>query len=1360
MGILDKAMALLAACGMASYAQAQSARVEIGPVGGNLNASTYASGSFVLENLSGTTKITSVRFDLSTAVFPDLIFDPFGTGGDTVAKDFTPDSGAAATGLGAHSFDLPNGGGFNALDIAFSDFDPGEIFTFSVDVDPTSIQGSSAPGPGESGSVSGLELIGSTITVTFDDATVLVGKPQRMGASLSASEATLTSTSPAAPLVEVVGLTTPDTVFQAAQTVRITGTPGSTVSLVQLEGALFTDGLVGGGFDIDPFEANSAVAVDQMGAVVGPGGTVDIAVSLDRSVPEGGIVHFVASEQGGGGTEGPTSVPAVVVFQMPGPVSFSKRNVPGVGLTNPTSLQFGPDDRLYVAEQAGLIKAYTVTRSNSFYSVSNIETIDLVNTIPNHDDDGTLNPAITTRQITGILVVGTPAEPVIYVGSSDPRIGGGGQAVDTGLDTNSGVISRLTKVGGSWQKLDLVRGLPRSEENHSVNGLQLDAATNTLYATVGGNTNMGAPSNNFTFLPEFALSAAILAIDLDAIGNTTYDLPTLDDEDRPGTPDANDPFGGNNGKNQAQLVIGGPVQIHSPGWRNPYDVLITESGRMYSVDNGPNAGWGDIPTGRGTCTNDISEPGVTYGDGLHFISGPGYYAGHPNPTRASMSNTFNPTNPQTPVPFDNPVECNYGATGSNGSLADWPASTNGLCEYRASFFGAEMRGDLLTVTFNNQLQRVKLNAAGDQAILVETLVSSLGSLPLDVVAQGDADVFPGTIWVVNYGSGEVTVFDPEMTGNCTAAYDLGLDEDDDGYSNADEIDNGSDPCSSADVPPDYDGDFVSDLNDDDDDNDGVLDVVDAFAIDAANGLNNYLPTIYTWDNDEAVASGFLGLGFTGLMGDGVTDYLDLFDPENMTAGGAAGVMTVDEIPAGTAVGAQNDQLYGFQFGVHVTPETPRFRVRTRILAPFGGLTPDPEQSMGLFIGTGDQDNFARVVVNGSGIEFLSEVGGSTGAPVAAPLTVPGRAYVDLILDVDPGTGLATPKYAIPGANPVAISGPQALPIGWFDGVEALAVGTISTSGTAGVFAATWDFIEAVPVSSFNDVIYRVNAGGPTVPALDGGLDWIPDAGFVSNAVAFNSGVPTIPSSSVPATTPDEVFESERFDAPGGSVMTWEFPVSASDVYEVRLYFAEVFAGAYSTGARVFDVMVEGQPTLSGYDIYKELGSEVGGMKTIYPEVTDGSITITFAHDVENPKISAIEILEGDPSGRTLGNVLPYGGGLGSANIGVQSISTVPTIGKPILFELSQMGSGPAAILVLSIAKVQVPLFGGTLLVNTNQDLGWFVVPVVSGSGSLMQNVPNDASLVGFTSYSQAAIKDTTVVGNWRFTNGLEILMGN
>ena len=164
--------------------------------------------------------------------------------------------------------------------------------------------------------------------------------------------------------------------------------------------------------------------------------------------------------------------------------------------------------------------------------------MDVVANTPNHDDDGVFNWT-KKRLITGILVVGTAANPQIYVHSADWRQGGGPAGTDTNLDTNSGILHRLDKQGNEWVKTDLVRGLPRSEENHQGNGLIMMG--NKLLLAMGGNTNLGLPSNNFSGLSETALSAAVLEFDLAAIGNGTYDLPTLDDEDRPGENDENDP---------------------------------------------------------------------------------------------------------------------------------------------------------------------------------------------------------------------------------------------------------------------------------------------------------------------------------------------------------------------------------------------------------------------------------------------------------------------------------------------------------------------------------------------------------------------------------------------------------------------------------------------------------------------------------------------------------------------------------------------------------------------------------------------------------------------------------------------------
>ena len=109
----------------------------------------------------------------------------------------------------------------------------------------------------------------------------------------------------------------------------------------------------------------------------------------------------------------------------------------------PTSLQFGPDGRLYVATLNGKIHVYEVEDVNGSasggYQVVASETINLIHQIPNRNDNGSAS-SVTSREVTGLVVTGTAENPVIYVSSSDPRTGG--PSGDTNLDTNSGIISR------------------------------------------------------------------------------------------------------------------------------------------------------------------------------------------------------------------------------------------------------------------------------------------------------------------------------------------------------------------------------------------------------------------------------------------------------------------------------------------------------------------------------------------------------------------------------------------------------------------------------------------------------------------------------------------------------------------------------------------------------------------------------------------------------------------------------------------------------------------------------------------------------------------------------------------------------
>ena len=247
------------------------------------------------------------------------------------------------------------------------------------------------------------------------------------------------------------------------------------------------------------------------------------------------------------------------------------------------------------------------------------------------------------------------------------------------------------------------------------------------------------------------MSSAILEIDLNAIGTSTYDLPTLN-----GPADQHDPFGGHDGLNQAMLEENGPVKLFATGFRNAYDIVYAESGKFYVWDNGPNTSWGGEP--KGNCTNGIDNGGAQHDDGLHLVK-QGYYGGHPNPTRGNKNNTFGG---QSPIEGDaDPKECDYKTPGqNNGALVTHRPSTNGLDEYTATNFGSAMQGDLIAAAFDKKIYRVELNGNGSAITSKSTIKTGLGTTPQDLTAQGDNDVFPGTIWVADNIAKVIHILEP------------------------------------------------------------------------------------------------------------------------------------------------------------------------------------------------------------------------------------------------------------------------------------------------------------------------------------------------------------------------------------------------------------------------------------------------------------------------------------------------------------------------------------------------------------------------------------------------------------------------
>ena len=199
-------------------------------------------------------------------------------------------------------------------------------------------------------------------------------------------------------------------------------------------------------------------------------------------------------------------------------ISFTTSTLAGVNVSNPTVLAFGPDNRLYVTQQDGTI--YRVHHSEKWsqqlfcYEYRDYLILLKISRITMIGVDR--SQVLCNVRSRGLSLTGTAANPVLYICSSDPRIGGGGELGDIDLDTNSGMISKLTKNGSTWTMVHVVTGLTQMLRKTIRPTVCHWMKSITFFTLRKEEIQMaGSPSNNFGFLGEYALSAAILEIDLD-----------------------------------------------------------------------------------------------------------------------------------------------------------------------------------------------------------------------------------------------------------------------------------------------------------------------------------------------------------------------------------------------------------------------------------------------------------------------------------------------------------------------------------------------------------------------------------------------------------------------------------------------------------------------------------------------------------------------------------------------------------------------------------------------------------------------------------------------------------------------------
>ena len=300
---------------------------------------------------------------------------------------------------------------------------------------------------------------------------------------------------------------------------------------------------------------------------------------------------------------------------------------------------------------------------------------------------------------------------------------------------------------------------------------------------------------------------------------------------------------------------------------------------------------------------------------------------------------------------------------------------------------------------------------------------------------------------------------------------------------------------------------------------------------------------------------------------------------------------------------------------------------------------------------------SNLTASPTSIDFGQIPVGTSSDPVAVTLTNDGTADIDV--------------------TDVSLSGADAAEFSHDFGAT-----MVIPAGGTGTVNVTFSPLSASAPMLDGDVLFRVNAGGSAVDDWDQDDDASPSTYVNASDLSIQTTDNAITlDATVPAGTPEAIFQSMRIDAvKADPSIEWDFPVTAGEELVVRLFFAEIVR--CQDGGRVFDVEIEGTEVLTDYEVFAEVGCEVGTMKEFTVTPTDSNLDVNLSLGSTNRPsiISAIEVAT--TSGSTGGG--PKVADLFIEHNGLNADQTVSLTGEGI-----EEGGNQAPVAAFSVATSEL-----------------------------------------------------------------------